>query len=164
MAQWSAYASFALSFAVIAVYWVSHFRTFRRLRRIDRPILTLNLIFLFGITFIPYPTAMLQRFSGDRDVVMLYAGTLAIVGFVWATLWRHVYRNGLLIGAVDGRRVLFNTLESPVVFAASIAVAWFSPTWAKYSWTLIFVIGRSRALLIRRSERHRRTRSEQRTK
>lgn len=147
LAQWSAYGSFALSFVVIAVYWVAHFRTFRRLRRVDRSVLTLNLAFLMGITFIPFPTAMLQRFSDDRVVVMLYAGTLAMVGFIWAALWRHVARRDLLIGDVDERKVLLDILEAPAVFLASMAIAWFSPSWAQRSWLMIFVVNRGRAAL-----------------
>jgi uncharacterized membrane protein len=150
LAQWNAYASFALSFVVIAIYWTSHFRTFRRLTREDGPVLVLNLAYLLGITFIPFPTAMLQRFSDDRVVVMLYAGTIGIVGFIWAALWNHAAKNDMIAGDVNRRKVLLDILEAPGVFLLSMVIAWFSPSWAQRSWLLIIVVGRGRAFLDRR--------------
>ncbi len=152
LAQGSAYASFALSFAVIALYWNAHYKTFRRLLRVDRTVLTLNLVFLFGITFLPFPTAILQRFSGFRAAVMLYAGTLAAIGLVWAVLWNHAATSGLFSDDRDQRGELLDVLEAPIVFLISMAIAWFSPNWSIRSWLLIIVVGRTRAML---SHRHR---------
>ena len=39
LAQWDAYGAFALSFAVIGLYWRAHFSAFRYLLRVDGPIL-----------------------------------------------------------------------------------------------------------------------------
>ena len=50
---------FALSFYVIARYWRSHHRLSPRLKTIDNRFISLNLIFLALIVFLPYPTEII---------------------------------------------------------------------------------------------------------
>jgi uncharacterized membrane protein len=138
--QWSAYFSFALSFWVIAIYWRAHFRAFRRFRHVDGTVLQLTLLFLFGITFLPFPTAILQRFSDERVAVLLYSGTLAAVGYSWAALWYYSVREGhLVLQEKDGtvRAGLERSLLPPTVFVLSFCVAWFDPTLGLWTWLLM---------------------------
>ena len=154
LAQWPAYASFALSFWVIALYWRVHFRTFRRIRRVDGPLLQLSLLFLFGITFLPFPTAVLQRFSDERVAVLLYSGTLAAVGYSWAALWYYAVRKGYLVHRhEDGTLAegLQRSLIPPSVFLLSFGVAWIDPTLGLWTWLLLPITGLVRRRLKRRS-------------
>jgi uncharacterized membrane protein len=144
LAQWSAYGAFVLSFAVIGSYWLAHFRAFRGLQRVDDRLLVLNLLALLGVTFLPFPTAILAEFGDRREAAMLYAGTLAALGFVWAALWNHAFRQGLLLvegGAVAARRTRRRILTPPLVFLGSFAVAWVSASWAEWSWLLVALLG-----------------------
>src|SRR5260370_28807828 len=45
---------FALSFAIVAWYWVSHHFSFGYVRIIDRGLLWLNMLFLFTIVVLPF--------------------------------------------------------------------------------------------------------------
>ena len=50
--------SYALSFSVIAIYWLTHHRKFRYIRRLDTTLLVLNLASLrSSIAFVPFPRA-----------------------------------------------------------------------------------------------------------
>ncbi|WP_226359000.1 TMEM175 family protein [Pseudonocardia sp. ICBG601] len=51
--------TFLLSFAVIGRYWTIHHRLFARFDRADARLMTLNLGYLFGIAFLPFPTSLL---------------------------------------------------------------------------------------------------------
>jgi len=151
--QWSAYISFALSFWVIAIYWRAHFRAFRRLRQVDGTVLQLTLLFLFGITFLPFPTAILQRFSDERVAILLYSATLAAVGYSWAALWYYSVRKGHLVLRTDDgtlQQGLERSLIPPVVFTISFCIAWIDPVLGLWAWLLIPIIG----LVRRRIRRH----------
>lgn len=142
--QWSAYASFALSFWVIAIYWRAHFRAFRRFRRVDGVVLQLTLLFLFGITFLPFPTAILQRFTDERVAILLYSATLAAVGYSWAALWYYAVRKGHLVPRKedgDIQQGLERSLIPPIVFTIAFCVAWIEPIFGLWAWTLIPIIG-----------------------
>ena len=56
---------FAISFAVIALFWLAHHSTFRYIKAIDRPLMLLNLLFLGVIAFLPFPTELLSASSSS---------------------------------------------------------------------------------------------------
>jgi len=81
---WSDYGAYALSFLVIALYWENHWSAFKRLLRIDRLALWLNMAVLLGIGFIPFPTSVLSDYGEYASSTAFYAGTLGAIGLVWA--------------------------------------------------------------------------------
>lgn len=154
LGQWSAYVSYALSFWVIGMYWQAHFRSFRRCRHVDGTVIKLTLLFLFGITFLPFPTAILQRFSDERIAVLLYSGTLAAVGYSWSVLWYYSVRKGhLVLRPEDGsfRDRLNKALIPPSVFLVSFGVAWIDPQVALWLWLALPAIGLMHRFLHKRT-------------
>jgi len=57
---WKQYLAFMTSFVVIGAFWLAHHRKFRYIRRYDRGLLSLNLLLLMSVAFIPFPTAVLS--------------------------------------------------------------------------------------------------------
>lgn len=138
--QWSNYEAYVLSFVVIALYWEGHWQTFKRLISIDRTAVWLNMALLLGIAFVPYPTSIISEFGEYPAGTVIYAATLAAIGFVWAAFWHHARRDGLLAPSNspdDDRKIKFQLLLTPIVFALSILIALRYPDAAKYSWLMI---------------------------
>ena len=52
---------FALSFAVIRLFWMGHHRLFRHIKGLNWSLVLLNVLFLGCIAFLPYPTARSAR-------------------------------------------------------------------------------------------------------
>ena len=52
------FIAYLISFWVIALFWLAHHRLFRVVRRYDYGVLLLNLLVLFCIAFLPYPSVM----------------------------------------------------------------------------------------------------------
>lgn len=61
---------FAISFAVIGIFWVGHHGTFRHIVTLDRRLIFLNLLFP-GIAFLPYPTSLLSV-AGDQTAAVVF--------------------------------------------------------------------------------------------
>lgn len=138
---WPQYLAFALSFAVIGMYWISHHATFRFVQRYDGTLLWLNLLLLATIVAIPFPTRVLADFGDTRSAVVLYAGVLCAAGTASAVLWWYAARRDLLRPDLDDTAIrvrLRRALSAPVVFAVSIPVALATPN-AVYLWLLLFV-------------------------
>src|SRR5262249_11394162 len=55
--QWPSYMAFFLSFAYIGIMWINHHRMFTLIKRSDDVLIILNLLLLFGVTAVPFPTA-----------------------------------------------------------------------------------------------------------
>ena len=64
--------SFSLSFIVIILLWVGHYRTFRVVTEVDGATILLNALLLFFVVLLPFPTAVLGAHSDIPTAVALY--------------------------------------------------------------------------------------------
>jgi uncharacterized membrane protein len=137
---------FGISFAVIALFWLGHHGIFRYITAFDRPLITLNLIFLGTIAFLPYPTALLSAHSlKATDAVIFYAICAGAAGLAEGLVWLYATRrgSGLTDPAADRVRNQYTMriFRVPAVFALSIPIALVAPDVAPYIWILISVTG-----------------------
>jgi uncharacterized membrane protein len=140
--QWPRIGAYALSFAVIALYWMGHHRVFAHIRRFDHRLIVLNLVFLGVIAFLPYPTAVIGRYGGHRPAVVFYAGSLALAGVASTALWLYAWRLGHAVVSKRRARYLLARAAMPAaVFGGSIPIAFASPGAAQLSW-ISFLVAR----------------------
>jgi len=143
----SSFASYAVSFIVTGLYWIGYHRQLHYMDRFDGGGLVLNLAFLMGIAFLPFPTHLLNHYFGSVAVVF-YACTIIVTGALLGVLWIYAGRRGLLRGVDDRLRRYFalRAFFVPFVFLLSIPVAVAVPEAAVYVWILVVM---SRPLLRR---------------
>jgi uncharacterized membrane protein len=144
---------FALSFAVIGLYWVAHHGLFRYIKGLDRRLMFLNLLFLGCIAFLPFPTSLLSAAGDQVPATIFYAAAIAAAGLAEAAVWLYAIRiRELALPGVPPalhRQVLLRILNAPAVFLVSIPIAVLGrPALAQLSWVLLVVSG----LVLRRSE------------
>ena len=128
---WPSYLAFLASFANIGVMWVNHHRLFGLIRRSDDGLVGLNLLLLLGVTWVPFPTAVLAEHllgPDQRTAGLLYAGTFLALAVVFNVLWRYVVRQALCAEHADVASISRQYALGPVLYAATAAVAWFSAT------------------------------------
>ena len=134
--------SYTLSFLVIGAYWMAHQRTFHYIERYDRGLAWLNIFFLLFVALIPFPTSVLGAYGGQLVAVILYAATLAITGLLLSLLWLYASHNRRLVAAMlTPQHIRATTLRNavpPVVFLASIGIAFVSIPAAEVTWVLVF--------------------------
>lgn len=136
--------SFILSFAVIGIYWESHHRTFRHIRRYDRELIWLNLMYLFFIVLIPFTTRLIGADPLARLVVILYAFNVMFLGTASLLILRHAYSGNRLIEAEITlteirQRTRFASI-TPIIFLLSIIVSFISPIVTYGFWFLAFLV------------------------
>ncbi|WP_435156441.1 TMEM175 family protein [Haladaptatus sp. DFWS20] len=139
--EWPDILAYVISFLVIGNYWIGHHSVFEDIEYYDRRLLWLNIIYLMFIAFIPFSTALLGDFPGSFPVIV-YAGTLALTGIVFAGLWRYAWANGLLDETVDTdqvREITLSILIPSAIFTGSVLVALISARLAMYSWLFLFL-------------------------
>ncbi|MEA2702505.1 MAG: potassium channel family protein [Actinomycetota bacterium] len=120
------FASFFLSFAILARYWLGHHNLVANLQRLDRRMMTINLAYLAFIAFLPFPTALLGTYSGNSLAIAGYAAVAAVVSSLEVILLRHARTAGLLRRPMSDdvyRWAWRSSLVPVVLFAASIPVA-----------------------------------------
>lgn len=151
------YLTFALSFAVIGLVWLSHHRKFRVIGRTDPVLLRLNLLMLFFVASLPLPTAILGGHGDAVVAVLVYAATICAVGFALSGMWLYAWHARLVDSSVDVavfRYVLLQSFPIPGIFLLSIPIA---VTWgadaAEVAWIAAVPAGWIIAALYRRASR-----------
>jgi uncharacterized membrane protein len=135
-------AAFALSFWVVGAYWLTHHRHYVFIRRYDGTLLLLNLLLLMTVCFIPWPTAVIGHFGNYFVAWVLYALSMAAMGFATAAVWFYASSRPALVDGVTPelrRFYMARAVVTPAVFLISIPIAAINLAVGEYSWILIFV-------------------------
>jgi uncharacterized membrane protein len=77
---WPVALSYAVSFFVVAIYWLNHHRTFHFVKRVGTAVLWANILLLFCLSLIPFFTAYMGEHRVDALSVALYAGDMFVCG------------------------------------------------------------------------------------
>lgn len=105
--------AYALSFGIVAVYWVAHLNVTRRLARFDWPATVANLVFLGLLSLLPYATAWLGADISGVAAWSIYSLTLTLISAANMALILALLRGGgRLVGGVDRGEVRLRLLRS----------------------------------------------------
>lgn len=89
-----AVGSYAVSFLILGTFWMGHDQQFRHIRRVDRTLVWLNLLLLLGVGFVPFTTVFLARYPLQPVALVVYGGTLLLIGIVLFAHWGHAVGHG----------------------------------------------------------------------
>ena len=123
--------SWVVSFFVLAFFWVGHHRAFEHVRRVDGPLLALNLLQLAFASLMPFSSALSGEHGGAFASQVVYS--LNMIGLSVLAL--------LIAGRIHGHRELTDAAtpdsryESArlrivgliVISLVAVAIAWFWP-------------------------------------
>jgi len=133
--EWPSFAAFAVSFLVIGIIWVNHHGVIDHISHATRPLLYLNLLVLFSVAFIPFPTALLAEHLDagvDEEVAAaVYMGAMSLMAVSFGVLWTYItnHRKEFNVQLSDEeirRRTLLFTAGTPF-YLAGIGIAFISP-------------------------------------
>jgi uncharacterized membrane protein len=146
--------AYAISFAVIARFWVVHHSFFGEVTAFDARLIGLNMLYLGCIVLTPFSSEVLGEYAGSSAAVVLYAANLA--GVVLIAQWMSWDARGAGLTSIDDATQRENLIRGyfiAAVFLFSIAVAFVAPHVAPYIWLLLFFEGRAH-WVERFSQRH----------
>lgn len=146
--------AYAFTFVVVGIMWLSHSRTFNRLRGFDGTIFMLNLLWLLGIALLPWASALYSEgigvaeseFTGGEGLGgagMFYWCTIAWISVIPTVMVLHARRRPELIDpeASGPPRHPLRLLVYPVVFILFGIVTMVSPTIGSWMPLLLIPIG-----------------------
>jgi uncharacterized membrane protein len=131
--------AFMLSFVVIGGYWVAHNGLFKLIDRSDIRLVWLNLLVLFFIVLLPLPTQIVADYGNTTLGVEIYAGAMTLTGLSILALTAYAKHAHLTAPEADVGMSMMKSALTPLVFASSMVVAIWSPTWATNMWWLVAV-------------------------
>lgn len=98
--EWPSYLAFVTSFSIIGIMWVNHHHMFKMIARVDNRLLYYNLLLLFGISFLPFPTALVAQYIGHPDeklAAVIYGVTTFVIAIFYNLLWRYATQQPQLL-------------------------------------------------------------------
>ena len=129
--------AFALSFAVIANYWMIHHAILRPLRRHNRRFIQLNMLWLAAIVFLPFPTALIAD-GLEGGFGTLYITTLLLVSILDFFLANYLANHPELTdgeATADSRQHAIASAVSAGALLVAVIISFYSPTigiWALF--------------------------------
>jgi uncharacterized membrane protein len=116
---------------------------FRRLVRMTMLMVWLNVLFLLGVSIVPFTTALLAE-NGNAVSTAIYAVGMAFASLMLASMSVHVTLARLFdakAGPGQMRAVSILQFGTAFIFLASAALAFVNSEWAKYLWFLLIPLG-----------------------
>jgi uncharacterized membrane protein len=131
---WPSYAAYGISFLTIGIMWINHHTVFRQIDRVDRTFLTISVVFLMVIAFVPFPTRVLaDHLHHDATAAAFFYGlTMTAMACMYACLWFYAAAGRRLIAADADQRVVSGISRSylpGVPFYALAAASAFLSSW-----------------------------------
>lgn len=122
------FAGFFFSFFIIGLMWVEHHRIFRFIADYDLGLVWRNLLFLFFVAFIPFPTALFSEYFLSTTAFILYVLAFALAAVVKASIWHHAAarRDQLIVAEIDDatiREIKLRSWAVPIVCGVAIALS-----------------------------------------
>jgi uncharacterized membrane protein len=116
--------TYSLSFIIAGVFWMRHQLQFMHIKGVDRAIITINLIFLLFVTFIPFSTGFVMDFPNTEIPFLIYGFNLWTISMMLVINWLYVTRNKMLmldtLTDKEIREFTILTYVAPVIFTIAI--------------------------------------------
>ena len=128
---WPKFLCYLISFVTLGVYWVAHHLHFHSIRRADRVLFWINILFLMTVGLIPFSTALLGEHYRSPLAVSLYGIHMIAVSLVLQLHWSYATGRRRLVSPdmPDDfvRTVTHVILAGPAAYAVAVLLAWVSP-------------------------------------
>jgi uncharacterized membrane protein len=121
------FESYIISFAVIAIFWVSYHQVFNHIKGSHIIMVYLNLLFLLLITLLSLSTSLVINYGDYHIPYIIYSCMVILTSSLLALIWWHATNDKLLIDKnlhlLYIKGVMINLISIPLVFTISIIIS-----------------------------------------
>ncbi|MET0860063.1 MAG: TMEM175 family protein [Microbacterium sp.] len=144
--------SFALSFVLIANFWINHHRLFDRVENVTIALLWLTVAWMLTIVWLPVATALLGQMTDDPVQKLLYIGSLLATSLVAVGTRVYLRRHPELhaIPTETQRNGMVAAVTMSVLFALALVIAIALPAVGYWAMFLLLLTGPIDAVVARR--------------
>lgn len=127
---WPKFLCYFISFITLGVYWVAHHLHFYTIKKADRGLLWINILFLMALGLVPFSTALIGEYVHERLPVILFGANMIAISLILQWHWSYATANHRLVSPdIDPgfiKAVTRVIMMGPVVYGIAIALAFVS--------------------------------------
>ena len=86
---WPKLLTYAVSFLSLGVYWIGHHNMYHAIRRADRVLLWLNILFFMCVSLLPFSTSVLNAFRQTQVAPLVFGANLTSIGWLLYLQWAY---------------------------------------------------------------------------
>lgn len=121
---------YVITFVIIGVLWVGHHNQFFYIRRADRTLLWINIVFYMIVALLPFSAGVFSRYAQDRVAIAVYDVNLILAELLLFAHWAYATRDSHLLNhsiephvrSIVNRRIL----TPPLFYLAAVLLAFIS--------------------------------------
>ena len=129
--------AFVISFVLAGMYWVGHRDLFALIRRTDRGLVWLNILYLLPLCLLPFGAGLLGRYDTEPVALRIYGLLLVVIAVMRVVIWLYATnrprllwqrpdprqrRAGLVLGLLPGLVYLLAVLVARRAPGVSLAI------------------------------------------
>ncbi|GEP19825.1 TMEM175 family protein [Pediococcus argentinicus] len=148
LTQWPIMFAYVISFVYVGAIWLFHHDFFQTLKYTSMELNVINLVVLFSVTLIDYPTALVAQALMERNVKdmrfsFIYYELIAMfISVTFAVLYSYVRKHPELTHRNDHQQKIYadikmDPLISVSIYGVAVIITIFSPWWG----LLVLVLG-----------------------
>jgi uncharacterized membrane protein len=136
--------AFLISFLVTAISWAGHRDLFAHIRRTDRALVWLNLLYLLPLSLLPFGAALISRYNRESVALSLYGIQVLLIAVTRLVVWLYATnRPRLLYEPISPRTKRVGVLIVAVpaaLYVLAILIAGSAPAGSMLIYALVPVL------------------------
>jgi uncharacterized membrane protein len=129
---------YLMSFLTLAIFWVGQQTQLNHFSRSDRHLSWIHLIFLFGVSLMPFSTSLMAAFISYRLALLLYWANIFLLGAILFAAWRYALRAQLVKRELSAE--FAGAIERRIIVAQALYALGASLCLVNTYWSLGFIL------------------------
>jgi uncharacterized membrane protein len=148
------FEDYIISFAVIAIFWISYHQVFNHIKGSHISMVYLNLLFLLFITLLSLTTTLVTNYASYQIPYIIYCIIVIMTSSLLVLIWWYATKEYRLVDKGTHplfiKGTFFALLATPIIFSISIIISFIDLDIAQYFWLGIIPMN----VLIRHKYKH----------
>jgi uncharacterized membrane protein len=129
---------YIISFAVIAIFWISYHQVFNHIIGSHISMVYLNLLFLLFITLLSLTTSFVTNYASYQIPYIIYCTVVIMTSSLLVLIWWYATKEYRLVDKgmhpLFIKGTFFALLAIPIIFSISIVISFIDLDIAQYFW------------------------------
>ena len=142
--QAQSFYNYALSFLLLAIFWMIHSQQIHILKQTDFTHLWLNMIILMFVVLVPFSTSVMSDYSDDTLANLTFAVNMFIIGVLYYLNWHYaIGKKMLMADEINVERVKLarkRSMLTPFVSVIAMVLAFVAPEYMGMAYLLIPIL------------------------